>query len=153
MEHDLPVTLLVDVLSLARANVVADNLDVPVGAEVGVEQGADDGLHATAKDDNGDVVLTSPVVELAEARVELDVLLEDLDALVKGELDAVQHLGEGVAEVHLAVKDVDIQLTAALNTKTVGVGEEVIGIGGGDGAVKVREEDELGVGRKRGSVC
>ena len=155
VELDLPTALLVDALAFPGRDIVAHDLNLPgAGTEQGVEQGADDGLHAAAQDDDGDVVLAGPGVELLEARVELDILLEDVHALVEGRVDGVHHLLEGVAEVHAAVEDVLVSLDALLAAVAEVVGDVVIRVGGGDGAVEVSEEDVLGVGGQgRGVVA
>lgn len=88
---DVPGPVLVDL------DVVGDDLDVRRGGadEVG-EQSADDGLHAGGDDDDGDVLRTAPGVEGGEAGVEFDVFAEELDAFGEGEVDAVEHVLEGV---------------------------------------------------------
>lgn len=153
VKDNLPAAGLVDAAALgAGRDVVADNLHVPARAEHLVEQGADDGLHAAAEDDDGDVVRLRPAVKVLEARVELDVGEEQPQALVKGRLHAVEHAVEHVAKVgaageHLAVVGLALGRAAAQVVNHV-----VVGVGRGDCAVKVGEEDELGVGGQRRRV-
>lgn len=152
MKDNLPAALVVDALAGAGAHVVAHDLEI-IGLggpqQVG-EQGADDGLHAAAEDDDGDVVGLGPEVELAEARVELDVLQQEVDALVVGRRDAVHHLLEGGAEVAAAVEDVLVALLAQGGAEADGVGQVVVAVLEGHGAVPVGEEDVLGVVLERG---
>lgn len=155
MELDGPATLLVEILALSACNVVADNLDIPARAQQNVQESSDDGLHATAQNDNGNIVLARPVVELGEAGVEHNVLLENFEALVKGGVDAVEHFLKGVAEVHMAEQDPLVGFDALRLAESQVVGHEVIGVGGGHGAVEICEKYELGVGGQGGcfAVC
>jgi hypothetical protein len=145
MELNSPTTLILESLTLARYHIVAHDLNVPAGTEESIQESANDRLHTTTEDDNGNVVLLSPVVEFLEARVELNVLEEDLNTLVERSLDAVKHLHEAVAEVHVSVENILVKLATALNTETKIVGHVIIRIGGGDSSVEVGKEDELGV--------
>jgi hypothetical protein len=152
VELNSPATLVLQSLALACRDIVAHNLNVPARTKKSVQESSNDRLHTTTKDDDRNVVLLRPIVELLEARVELDVLEEDLDTLVEGSLDAVKHLNKAIAEVHLSKENVLVELTTALNTEAKVVGHVVIRIGGGDGAVEVGKEDELGVVLKSWSV-
>lgn len=145
MELNSPAALILESLTLARYHIVAHDLNVPTGSEESIQESANDRLHTTAEDDNRNVVLLSPVVELLEARVELDVLEENVNTLVERSLDAVKHLHEAVAEMHVFVENSLVELATALNTETKVIGHVVIGIGGGDSSVEVGKEDELGV--------
>lgn len=101
MIRDLPSTLAVDILAIPAGNIVRHNGQVfgRLVTEEPFEEGADDGLHAGGKDDDGDVVLLGPVVELLEEGVQLHVLQEGFDALVVRGLDARKHLTEGITKV------------------------------------------------------
>lgn len=147
MEDDFPTPLVVEALPWAGSHVVAHNLEV-IGlglAEQVLEQGADDGLHAATEDDNGDIVGLGPQVELLETRVELDVLEQDVDALVVGSADAVHHFLERVAELADTVQYVLVALFPQGGTEADVVGQVVIAVLEGHGAVPVGEEDVLGV--------
>lgn len=98
---DLPATLAVNILAVARHNLVADNVKVVAGlvAEELLEQRTDDRPHAGRQNNNGDIVVTGPVVELLEVWVQLHVLQEGCDTLVVGGLDAAEHLTEGVTSI------------------------------------------------------
>jgi len=155
MIYNLPPILIVDALPGPRGNLVANNLQ-RVGLllpEHVSKQGTDDGLHATTQDDNGHVVLLGPVEELSEARVEVDVLAEDVDALVKGGADAVEHLPKGITEMTTAMEYVLVALATQLRAKAQGVRHVVIAVLLSDGAIKVREEDELGICLERRKRC
>jgi hypothetical protein len=152
VELNSPATLVLQSLTLACCDIVAHDLNVPPRTEKSVQESSNDRLHATTEDDNRNVVLLCPIVELLEAGVELDVLEEDLDALVEGSLDAVKHLDKAIAEMHLSKENVLVKLATALNTEAKVVGHVVIRIGGSDGAVEVGKEDELGVVLKSWSI-
>jgi hypothetical protein len=155
MIHNLPSILIVDALPGPRCNLVANNLQrlgLLLAEHVG-KQGADDGLHATTQDDNGHVVLLGPVKELFEARIEVDVLAEDVDALVQGGANAVEHLPEGIAEMATAMEHVLVALATQLRAKAQVVRHVVIAVLLSDGAVKIREEDELGICLERRKGC
>jgi hypothetical protein len=145
MELNSPATLILQSLALACCDIVAHDLDIPTRTEKSVQESPNDRLHTTTEDDNRNIVLLRPIIELLEARVELDVFEEDVDTLVEGSFDTVKHLNKAIAEVHLSKENILVKLTTALNTETKVVGHVVIRIGGGDGAVKVGKEDELGV--------
>lgn len=145
-KDDLPAALVVEALALSRPHKVAHNLDIPALAQQLVQQRPDDGLHAAAENHNRHVVVLRPVVKVPEAGVELDVLQQNVDTLVQGRGDAIEHLAERVAEVDAAEERVGVALLALLGAVAQVVGHVIVGVGGGDGAVEVGEEDELGVG-------
>lgn len=91
MEDNLPRAVLVNL------DVVRDDLNLVGGGanELGQER-TNDGLHSGRQDDNGDVFRQSPLVKRLEARVELDVIAEHLDAFWEGQLHAVEHVLEGI---------------------------------------------------------
>lgn len=95
---DLPATLAVDILAIPRNHLVADNGEVALGlvAKELLEQGTNDRAHAGGQNDDGHIVLLCPVIELLKVRVQLHVLLQDLDAFVVRGLDAFEHEAEGV---------------------------------------------------------
>lgn len=93
------------------------------------QQRADDGLHPTREHNHGDVLRQTPRVEGTEARVELDVGAEKLDAFREVGLVGryrLEHLAEGVAEGHAVLEDLDIT-GAALFVPVA----DVVGLGGG----------------------
>lgn len=98
MVLDLPAAFAVDVLTIATHYLVAHNVKVVAGlvTEELFEQRTNDRLHAGGQDDNGDIVLSGPVVKLLEVWVQLHVLQQRRDTLVVGGLDARKHLTEGV---------------------------------------------------------
>lgn len=151
MEDNLPPALLIDALALPRRNIVAHNLQgirILLAQEV-PQQGADDGGHAAAQHHNGHVVLACPLEEGLEARVEGDVLAQNVDALVEGRLDTVEHLLKRVAEGAAAVEHVLVTLLAQGSAVAEVVRHVIIAVLVGDGAVEVGEEDELGVRLER----
>lgn len=95
---DLPATLAVDILAVAGHHLVADDVKVVSGlvAEELLEQRTNDGLHAGGQNDDRNIVVTGPVVELLEVWVQLHVLQKRRDTLVVGGLDASEHLTESV---------------------------------------------------------
>lgn len=130
MEHNLPASLIVDALSWPGLDVVAHNLEV-VGlglTEQVLQQRADNRLHATAQHDDRYVVGLGPEVELLEVGVELDVLEQQVDALVVRQLDAVHHFLERVAELAEPVEHVLIALLAQGGAEADVVGHEVIAV-------------------------
>lgn len=158
MESNHPPALLIQtLLPLPNNHLVANNLQTIrlLFPQEMRQQRPDHGLHAARQDNNRHVVLLGPVEELLEARVQVDVLQQRLNALVKGRRDAVQHFLETVAEVAVAEQNVLVALLAQHGTEAKVVGHEVIAVLLRDGAVEVGEEDELGVrgqGREGGSV-
>lgn len=84
------------------------------GADKVRQQCADDGLHPAREHNHGDVLRQTPRVEGAEARVELDVGAEQLDAFGEGLVgrDGLEHLAEGVAEGYAVLEDLDVAGTA-----------------------------------------
>ena len=98
MVRDLPAALAVDVLAIPGNHFVADNGQMAFGlvTEELLEQSTDDWAHARGQDHDGDIVLLGPVVELFKVGVQFHVLFEDLDALVIGSVDTLQHDAEGV---------------------------------------------------------
>lgn len=135
-------------LPLSYDNLVANNLQtirLLLTQEMG-QQRSNHRLHATAQNNNGHVILFSPVEKLLETGIKRDVLQEGVDALVKGRADAVQHLLETVAEVATPKQHVLITPFAQGRAEAEVVGHEVIAVLLGDGAVEVGEEDEFGVG-------
>lgn len=94
----LPAALAVDILAIPRNYLVADNGEMALGlvAKELLEQRANDGAHAGGQNDDGNIVLLGPVIELLKVWVQLHVLLQDLDALVVGGLDTLEHEAEGV---------------------------------------------------------
>jgi len=146
-EHNLPPLLLIDVLPRPRANLVADDLHpARVRAHQLVQQRANEGGHAPAQNDNRDVVRPGPVVEGPEAGVEVDLLEQDLGALVEGGGDGVEHGLEGVAEGDGVGEDLLVQREARGAPEPQIVRHVVVGVAAGDGAVEVGEEDEFGRG-------
>ena len=152
---NVPAAVVVDGLAGAGLDVVADDLHVGDGVfadEVG-EQGADDGLHAAAQHNDGDVVGAAPVEEVLELGVELYVGQQRAQALVKGRLHAVEHLLEGVAEGAAALQHVAVALLAQLGAEAEVVRHVVVAVLQRDGAVEIGEEDGLGVGLHSGQVA
>lgn len=97
MVDNLPAAFGVDVLSVPASNLICHYLDiVRLMAQKSNEQGVDNRNHSRRQNDNGNVMLLGPVIELGEVRVQFHVLAEDPDALVEGSLDAVQHVPERV---------------------------------------------------------
>lgn len=146
MEDDFPTPLIVETLSWPGSHVIAHNLEV-VGlglAQQVLEQGANDGLHAATEDDNGNIVGLGPQVKLLETRVELDILEQDVDALVVGCADAVHHFLERVAELADAVQHVLVALFPQGRAEADVVGQVVIAVLEGHSPVPVGEEDVLG---------
>lgn len=96
----LPSALAVNVLTIAALDFVGHDGDVVrFGTQHDLNQRFDDGDHARGEDHDGHVVFLGPLVEGLEARVELHVRLQDLDALVEGGVDTFQHLSEHVTAV------------------------------------------------------
>lgn len=125
--YDLPTTLLIDVFSFPRSHIIAYDLNL-LGSWANelLQQRMDDGLHAATQYDHGYVVLQTPLVEVGETRVELDVVEEDLFAFVERLRYAVEHLAEGVAEGDLVGEGVEVSLTALLVAEAEIVGHVVI---------------------------
>ena len=150
MELDVPAILVVDALPGAGLDIVADDLhvaDLGLADEVG-EEGADDGLHAAAQDDDGDIVGAAPGVELLEGRVELDALEQGAHAGVEGRPDAVHHLLEGLPEGARPLERVPVAPPPQLDPEPQVVRQEVVAVLQRDGPVEVGEEDGLGLGPK-----
>lgn len=146
VELDFPASLVVDVLAVTGDNSVGNdiNLDV-VGANKALQDCTDDWLNSGGEDDGWDVVGKSPLEELVEVGVELDVGDEVVNALVEWHVNIVHLLLEELTEVHGAVEHLVVASTALLVSKTQVVHEEVIAVLHGDGSVEVREEDVLWV--------
>jgi hypothetical protein len=87
-----------------------------------LQQCADDGHHPRRQHNYGDIVLDAPIVEGGEVWVQLDVLAEDGYAVPEGELPALEHGAEGVAECDLAVQGVKVALPALGEAEAVVVG-------------------------------
>lgn len=98
MVLDLPAPLGVDVLAITALNLIGNNVEVVVrlAAQKRLEESADDWNHAGRQHHDRDIVLLGPFVEFHEVGIQLHVLLEVLDALVVGGLDAVQHVAKSV---------------------------------------------------------
>ncbi|KFY23554.1 hypothetical protein V493_05806 [Pseudogymnoascus sp. VKM F-4281 (FW-2241)] len=153
MEDNLPSLLLIDVLPRARSNLVTHNLHpAAILTEQLIQQGADNRGHAAAEDDNGDIARLCPVVEGAEAGVELDVREQDGDALIEGCRDGIEHLLEGGAEGDLVGEDLAVEAEAGGLSEAEVVGHVVVGVARGDGPVEVGEEDVLGGGGHGGEL-
>ena len=155
MINNSPPPNLIDTPALSpRRNLITNNLHTMrrLLPQVIHQQSANNGLHPTTQDDNGHVILPSPVKEGLEPLVELDVFYQDINALVKGGVgaDAVKHLLEAVAEVALEGEHVDVASLAEFRAEAQVVGEEIVAVLLGDCAVEVCEEDEFGVRFERG---
>lgn len=100
MVNDLPAALTVDILAITASHLVGDDGKMATGlvAQELLEQRSNDRAHTRGQNDNGDIVLLGPVVELLEVWVQLHVLQQNFDALVVGGLDACEHLAEGITE-------------------------------------------------------
>jgi hypothetical protein len=98
VELNLPASRAVNILAVPAHHLVGNDVNVTVNlvAQELFEQGNDDRAHASGQNDDGHVVLLSPVVKLLKVWVKLHVLLQDLDALVERGLDAVEHFTESV---------------------------------------------------------
>lgn len=96
----LPPANLVDRLAVRGLRVVANNLNLlGIGTDKLAQQRANHRCHARRDDNSGNVVGQRPLEVLVETRVELDVLLQVLDAF-RERLDGGDrvHLGhEGVS--------------------------------------------------------
>lgn len=101
MVLDFPTTLAVDILAIATYHLVADNVKVVTGlvAEKLLQQRTNNGPHPRRQNDNGHIVVTSPVVELLEVWVQFHVLQECCDTFVVGSLDATKHFTESVTNI------------------------------------------------------
>ncbi|TLS26144.1 hypothetical protein PpBr36_05007 [Pyricularia pennisetigena] len=131
MKHNLPaVGLIHGGLALPDGDVVAHDLDVAHGLLPNQlpHQSLDDGAHAAAQDDDGDVVVAAPLVEARKRRVELDILEQQVDALVEGHGDRLQHAREDVAEVDAALEHVDVGRPPLLATVAEVVRQPVVGV-------------------------
>lgn len=152
VELDLPSALVGQVLAGPRCHVVADNLDVVdlISPQPAAQHPPDNRPHSAAKDDDGDVIFTSPGVKVFESGIEYDVLGQQLDALVIRRSHTVHHLLEAVPEVATPLEHVLVALHAQLMAESEVVRHEVIRVLLGDGAIVVGEEDDLGVCLERG---
>lgn len=151
-ELHLPSILVVDGLSWTGSNIVGDDLHGGVLAHQLIQQRSDQWSHASREDDNWNIVLLCPVVEGLEARVQSNPLEKNIGALIEWRRDGVKHLLEGRAESEGVGQDLLVESSAGLNTHTEVVGQVVVGVGGGDGAIEIGEEDELWVGGHGGEI-
>lgn len=149
VELDSPSALLIDVLPLPRSHIIANNLNIPARSQQLIQQRPNNRCHAAAQNNNRHIILARPIVKLLKAWVQCNILQQNLNTLVKGGGDAVQHLLERVSEMHTAKQDILVTLAAFLDAVAQIIRHVVIGIGGGDGAIEISEEDELGVGGER----
>lgn len=91
-------------------------------------------------------------MESLEARVQCNLLEKNIGTLVEWSWDRVKHLLECRAEGQRVGKDLLVEPTTSLNTHAEVVGQVVVGIGGGDGAIEIGEEDEFWVGGHGGEI-
>lgn len=77
------------------------------------------------------------LVEFVEARVDLEGLLHDDEAVVEGDVQGSPHLLRGFAEGELAGLDLCVELVAGFGAAAVGVEEDVACILHEDCAVEV----------------
>ena len=126
-EGDLPPR------ALGAGDAVGDNFDLGrlLLREQGAEQCADDGIHAAGQNDHGDAGTLAVAVEGREAGVQLNVGLENFDALRDGfmERDGRKHIGECIAEAPAVGEDLEVQLTAPGDAVADVVGEVVVALG------------------------
>ena len=155
MEYYLPSSLLINVLSISRSHIIADNLNVfGLRTNKMQQQCTNDWNHSTAKHDYWYIVLSAPSIELLERRIKLDVLEQCLDTLIIRSLDTIHHSLERLSECHPVVKHICIALLSKWLAITKVVCEVIIGIAKGYGTIEVGEEYELWVcshSRKGGS--
>lgn len=135
-------------------DVVGVDLDerVELWAEELFEERFDDDVHAAGHDDERDVVGDAPLDGVREARVELDVLEQVLDAVGQGVAvggDGAKHEGKRVPEGEGAVEDPVVERHALGVAHAEVVGQKVVRVLEGDGAVPVGEDDCTGWGHWR----
>ena len=151
-ELHLPSILVVDTLSRAGSNIVGNDLHRGILTHQLVQQSSNQWSHASGEDDNWDILLLCPVVESLEAAVQSDLLKKHVGALVEWSWNRVQHLLKSRTESEGVGEDLLVKSSASLNTHAEVVGQVVVGVGGGDGAIEIGEEDELWVGGHGGEI-
>ena len=146
-ENHLPSILIIDALSRSRTNIIRNNLHRCILPHEFVQQRSNQWCHTPREDNNRDIVLLRPVMEIPESGIQLNSVEKSLGALVERGRDGVQHLLKGRAEGDLVGEDVLVQAETGLTAHAEVVSQVVVGVGGGDGAVEVGEEDEFWGGR------
>jgi len=98
MVLDIPASDVVNLLARLGLDIVGHDLHILhlLFAHKVSQEGLDYGLHPPAEHDDGDVVGPAPRVELLEFWVELDVVEQELHALVERQVDAV-HISRNVS--------------------------------------------------------
>lgn len=103
----------------------------------GIQHPAQDRLETRADHVEGEAVLDAVLVELVEARVDLEGLFHDDEAIVKGDMQRSPHLLGDLTERPLAHLDLLIELLTSLSTAAVVVEEDVARVLHEDRAVEV----------------
>ena len=129
-----------------RLHVIRVDLDerVEFWTEEFFEEGLDDHVHAAGDDNERDIVCDAPLDGVGEAGVELDVFEQIFDTVGQGVPvggDGAKHQGEGVPEGEGPVEDLVVELHALRMAHAEVVGQEVVRVLEGDGAVPVGEND------------
>jgi hypothetical protein len=125
MIRDRPPTLHIQIIHRRLLHRhVRHNLDpLPLLlAKQMLQQRTDYGHHPRRQHDHRHIVLDAPLVEGGEVRIQLDVLAEDGYTFPEGELPALKHGAEGVAECDLAVQGIEVALSALGEAEAVVVG-------------------------------
>lgn len=113
-----PAPLAVDILAITADNLVGNDAQMAIGlvAQEFLEKGTDDWAHATRQDDDWDIILLGPVVELQEIRVQLHVLQQLVDTLVEWGLYAVEHFKESVTRNNVLSISISIPIHDSILT-------------------------------------
>jgi len=153
MEDNLPSSLGVDVLSISRRNVVADDLDIfCMLSDQMNQQSTNDRDHTTAQHNHRHIIFSRPFIELFEVGIQFDVLQQCLDTLVVGCFDRVHHSLERLPEGHSVVQHILVALLAEFLAIAQVVCEEIVRVSLRDCAVEIGEEDEPRVSLHRGKI-
>lgn len=149
VELDGPAVGLVETVSWrAGLGLVRHDFDVAhqLLAQQMLEECLQHGNHARTQHNDRHLVGSRPDHEVAEVRVERDVLAEDVEDLREWQVPRIKHLLERVAE-GVGVVDHGVEELAPCGiAHAIVVGDEVVGVLEGDGAVEVGEEDHMGFG-------
>lgn len=157
MINNSPPAHLVNIPALlSRCNLVTDNLHARrlFFAHEIHQQCPDNRLHPPTEDNYRDVIISRVFKKRSEPFVQSNILDQSLDAGIKAGVQAnrVEHLLEGVAKVPLEGEDVVVVRFTLVGAEAEVVGQEVVGVLLGYGAVEVGEEDELGGGCEGGEM-